>query len=714
MIFPLLPLTACGGGGVGDEDTDVDLVDEDVVEEDMEVDVPVDPPREDVTEDTADVIPDGEDVTDGVDGVDGDDALDVVEDDAEPDGEDVQEEDIAGEDVEEEDAVEEPDGTGVCGDGVLDPGEECDGDPDRSCATSCGTTGAQSCVDCAWSHCVPPAETCNGIDDNCDGSADEGFDCVQGSSVSCTTTCGTTGTGTCTDTCLIPAPADCPPPAEICNGVDDDCNGVCDDGFDCCRGETEDCTMPGGDPGSRTCADDCTWGDCVLLCPIECLTVPTSGEVGASCVSDTDCSGVADCWEETSQHFRGEVYVSDPGGQCIPLGSGTSVCDPDDPSSCPSGSTCIYFGSAMGTDYHGCMDTCIPADSSNRPYPFNCGCREGYNCDLVLETCMSGCSNDRECCERWWDLDGDFQRDAGEVVERAGCTNSCNNTPAGLCQATHDCVNNGDPANVWSGPCEGNPWCPPDGRCLDEFHYTDSDGSPLLPGGLCLKDACDLVGRGCSDHAGGCLNVGTASDPFWACVGKCHFGRNIGDADYECRTTAGQEHACRPVESSSWNTLPADGSDGFCWPGNFPGGAGETGAACADSSTCVSPYGLGNCQEFTGITAAPFCSAECIQLSAENYAICGGDDGTGTAGGVCWSEICWEGCNNPGGNLGSNGCTQPSDLACYPMAMFTDVYKDSVSAMPAGMCIPRCTNNAWCLDFWGMSLACNTTSGVCE
>jgi cysteine-rich repeat protein len=62
-----------------------------------------------------------------------------------------------------------------CGDGVVQAnlGEQCEGGT-QICTTSCGTTGEQTCqANCAWSSCVPPAETCNAEDDDCDGEIDD-------------------------------------------------------------------------------------------------------------------------------------------------------------------------------------------------------------------------------------------------------------------------------------------------------------------------------------------------------------------------------------------------------------------------------------------------------------------------------------------------------------------------------------------------------------
>ncbi len=83
-----------------------------------------------------------------------------------------------------------------------------------------------------WSLCsaaTPKAESCNGVDDNCDGATDEG--------VGDGTACGVTNqNGTCpgTWTCKGAAGLFCDgvqPKPESCNGVDDDCNGVTDDGW---------------------------------------------------------------------------------------------------------------------------------------------------------------------------------------------------------------------------------------------------------------------------------------------------------------------------------------------------------------------------------------------------------------------------------------------------------------------------------------------------
>jgi hypothetical protein len=78
-----------------------------------------------------------------------------------------------------EDTAGEPDAAPLCGNGVVEAGEQCDGDAPEVCETACGSTGTRTCVECAWSECCAPAETCgNGCDDDCSGVADDGCSSV--------------------------------------------------------------------------------------------------------------------------------------------------------------------------------------------------------------------------------------------------------------------------------------------------------------------------------------------------------------------------------------------------------------------------------------------------------------------------------------------------------------------------------------------------------
>jgi hypothetical protein len=165
--------------------------------------------------------------------------------------------------------------------GACDNGYTCCRGESGSCTSSCGTAGSRVCsATCDWSNCMPPPETCNGEDDDCDGACDNGtgMACCAGLSGSCTTSCGSTGSRTCSTSCTW---GTCTPPGETCNGADDDCDGTCDDGFACCRGSSEPCTTTCSSTGTHTCTSSCAWGTC---------NPPAETCNG----SDDDCDGTPD------------------------------------------------------------------------------------------------------------------------------------------------------------------------------------------------------------------------------------------------------------------------------------------------------------------------------------------------------------------------------------------------------------------------------------
>lgn len=83
---------------------------------------------------------------------------------------------------------------------------------------------------CAAVPGMPSPETCNGLDDDCDGNADDGLGLGNACTVgvgACVATgmlvCDNNGGVVCSVSAGMPA-------METCNGIDDDCDGVVDDG----------------------------------------------------------------------------------------------------------------------------------------------------------------------------------------------------------------------------------------------------------------------------------------------------------------------------------------------------------------------------------------------------------------------------------------------------------------------------------------------------
>lgn len=120
-------------------------------------------------------------------------------------------------------------------DGVVDNGIY------ETCSNGCSDSiGVAFCVDGIYKDCNakgPVPEVCNGIDDNCDGMIDNGIPatpCYPGNQkdLQYENTACRWGTSTCSygvEGCV----GYVLPTAEICNGIDDDCDGTIDNGAGC-------------------------------------------------------------------------------------------------------------------------------------------------------------------------------------------------------------------------------------------------------------------------------------------------------------------------------------------------------------------------------------------------------------------------------------------------------------------------------------------------
>ena len=109
--------------------------------------------------------------------------------------------------------------------------DDCDGTADdftEPCETPCGV-GTRTCTLGVWSPCTEPNPLM----------------------------CMNYATCQMESMCVAVCPVE---PQEVCNGKDDDCDGSVDEGFQCLAGQTQSAACGNCGTKTRTCTSSCTWG----------------------------------------------------------------------------------------------------------------------------------------------------------------------------------------------------------------------------------------------------------------------------------------------------------------------------------------------------------------------------------------------------------------------------------------------------------------------
>ncbi len=416
-------------------------------------------------------------------------------------------------------------------DGAVDEGFNlgtgCDGADGDLCSEGviqCDLAGATECNDGTGTN----VELCNAADDDCDGQLNEGFTnlgqacdggdtdlCNEGSFV-----CNVGGTATvCSDQSGNNN--------EICNGVDDDCDGTTDEGFanlgqPCDGGDTDLCAE-----GVRVCNGPGTGTTC---------NDPVGDNDVERCNNaDDDCDGATDedfptlgqaCdGSDTDQCIEGTVVCA-PGGLgtvCTDTtGSTTEICNgldddcdltPDDgagPTCAPLGDTCttgacrcgagplcstsVADSCSAGACRCGAAGACSPT-TSNACTSGVCRCGGAAACSGLSDTCAAGtcrCGMGAACTSATADNCAGGACRCG--VGAACSTKSADNCTGGMCRcgANPACTGMADTCAAGTCLCGSGPACDPlaadncaDGACKCG-NLPACLGALVCTGGVCL------------------------------------------------------------------------------------------------------------------------------------------------------------------------------------------------------------------------------------
>ena len=553
-------------------------------------------------------------------------------------------------------ATEVCDGVDNDCDGPVDEGFDGDGDG-WFAGASC--TGAYPSVDCDDSDpSVNPGavETCDGVDNDCDGPVDEGFDLDGDGALSASACPGGTD---CDDGDASAFPGG----AEVCDGVDNDCDGPVDEGFDA----DGDGFVDGGDPGcfANYGVTDCDDADAGTFpgAPETCDGLDNScdGQPGTE-EQDGDGDGYVECANPT--HLPGF------GGDCDDADAsvspaGTELCNgvdddcsgaPDEPFDTDGDS---YFGGTVGCEVtYGLQADCDDTDVAVNPGAIelcnglddNCvdGVDEGFDgdgdgvtscggdCDDTdssvgpnqVEVCGNGVDDD---CDGLTDVDVDGDGD-GVTTCAGDCDDADPNVAPGLVELCDSLDND----------CDGS---------IDEGFDADGDGAPscvdcddtdaaVFPG---ATEACNGLDDDCD---------GATDEPFdldedgvTTCAGDCDDGNPL--------VLPGATEQCNGVDDDCSGGIDepfdADGDGSF----------DASGAGCAATYGALADCDDGNPQVFGGaVEVCDGLDSDCEGSTGEDEV---DDDGDG------WVECPSPEPSHVGSPLGGGDCDD-GDSGVYPGA----------------------------------------------
>ena len=621
--------------------------------------------------------------------------------------------------------------TDGCGDGILDPGEQCDDGNDDDgdcCSKSCEIQGnGTTCDDGnpATTSDVCSAGTCEGVDlcagvtctalDYChlagscepltglcrDPEAPDGTACDDGDPVTVNDSC-TTGSCEGVDLCVGVActaidechlAGACSPLTGLCTNPEAP-NGIpCDDGdpvtvFDSCDDGTcegvdlcvgvactaiDQCHVAGTcDPLTGTCdnPDAANGTPCDDADPVTSSDTCTDGTCeGVDLCASVDCSGLEGaCTTAACDYTTGACVVT-------PINEGGAC---DDGSVCTTVDTCSS-GSCLGASPISCDDTNPCTDD---------GCDAITGCTFTNNSipCVDGfdCTTDDNC------LNGACQG----TPQIASCEDN-NPCTIDACDIASGCIY----ATNTSGTCNDGDLCTENdicvaGTCQSGDTVTCNDSNQ------CTTDSC-VPATGCSyvdDDSAPCDDADECTSGESCSAGVCG-----GSSVVTCDDTNGcTDETCIPTTGCNYtdNTNPCNDGDACttsdtCSAGACVGGVAPdcndfevcTDDSCVPATGCEYADNTANCDDTNECTTGDTCSAgACVSGPAPNC-----DDSN-----VCTTDAC-----DP-----TTGCVNAANSLPCEDGLFCNG-TDTCSASECGHTGDPCTGLLECND------QCNDVSDDC-
>jgi DNA-binding beta-propeller fold protein YncE len=529
---------------------------------------------------------------------------------------------------------------------------------DAKKSTFCGVSagkhtceGTRNCSDAGLGLCdalTPSAETCDGVDNDCNGATDEG-------------TCS--DTNPCTDD-VCGGSAGCSHPfnsAPCSDGSDCTLNDACVGGN--CKGTSDTC-----DDGNACTTDSCAGSGCAHVSATGACDDGDKCTVGDACKNSvclpgavTNCNDGKDCTSDACSSADGCVYTPATGGICNDNDActladacsegtckgGALNCDDGNPcttESCDSAKGCVV----VSADGAGCSDDnpCTDGDL--------CG---GGACNGIVKTCVSQgacvvafCSAVSGGCGFVQKADGAACNDGdacttGDACLTGACTGSNADCSDGnACTADSCSVASGCGHVALTGTCDDGNTCTSGdncstGTCLGTA--LDCDDAKPCTDDSCAAGVCKHV-----NHVGSCDDgqVCTAGDTCSSgtCVGLTATDCTDSDpcTDDSCNPASGCKHV-----ANSTGACDLDGSK--CTADTCAAGICTAGVAkvCDDGLSCTTDAcdtATGNCT-FTPVSDGTPCddANNCTTPDACQAGTCVGNQppnavstyaGQGTAG----------------------------------------------------------------------------------